>query len=75
MSSGTVTGSVLVTVKAASAADAEAIARRLADFVFDDYIGVLPDADGQFIFAGHASAPLSDSAIVSVCPNEEEKAI
>ncbi|HNG74785.1 MAG TPA: hypothetical protein PKN86_02375 [Candidatus Obscuribacter sp.] len=70
-----VTGSVLVTVNAASAADALAIARGLANFDFDENAGVLELTDGQFLFSGDASQPLSDSAIVSVCPNGTMHAI
>ncbi len=70
-----VTDSVLVTVNAASAADALAIARGLANFDFDENAGVLELTDGQFLFSGDASQPLSDSAIVSVCPNGTMHAI
>lgn len=70
-----VTGSVLVTVNAASVADAEALAKSLPNFTYDDPPGAFDIGGGQYMFSGHASAPLNHGSIVSVCPNGQVHAI
>jgi hypothetical protein len=68
------TGDVIVTIKATSAADAESKAKGIPGFTIDASVDVLDWGNGQYTVVGNAAQPIASADVVAVDLNGQAHA-